>query len=607
MDNPIDDSLNTNNDQNSDQETTGEEEEKEMSSGYEVAPKSVEERLEEKMIDIKLKEKEALCEARAIQIGLGYINLKGFPIGPEVLSLITENRAARLKIIPFFQSEDQIRIGAVNPEDPQVQKFVIEFAEKNKAQVEIYAISEHSFDQAFTLYAKIARPRKIVKGIEVKEEDLKRFSRELKSFKDLEAKIREVSLTEIFTLVLAGALQAESSDVHIEAEENDVKVRYRIDGVLHDVATLVKEDWPKIISRIKLLAGLKININDIPQDGRITIFLEKEKIDVRVSTLPTTYGESIVMRLLLPETIGLEFENLGIRAKAYEVLKKEISRPNGMIITTGPTGSGKTTTLYAFLKMLNKPEVKIITLEDPIEYKIKGINQSQVKRTEGGGSSELKSLLKGGSEYMISREYTFARGLRSILRQDPDIIMVGEIRDKETAEIAIQAALTGHLLLSTLHTNNAAGAIPRFLAMGAKPFLLAPALNAIIAQRLIRKICKYCKVKTRLDSETLEKVKKVLGEIPQTSGEKVDLNKMVFYRGKGCPKCSGFGYKGRIGVFEVLTMNSDLEKIILSGQTSEYQMLEIAQKHGMVTMVQDGLLKVLEGITTVEEVFRVAE
>jgi len=281
----------------------------------------------------------------------------------------------------------------------------------------------------------------------------------------------------------------------------------------------------------------------------------------------------------------LAFADLGLRGLAAKRLAEVVQKTNGMIITTGPTGSGKTTTLYAILNQLNDEETKIITLEDPVEYKLKGINQSQIDHSKG---------------------YTFADGLRSILRQDPDIVMVGELRDFETADVAINAALTGHLVISTIHTNSAAGAIPRFMAMGVKPFLLAPALNAVIGQRLCRRVCDACKEEIKLDEETLQKVTAELKQIPEAAGEKIDFDNLKFYKGKGCDKCSGLGYKGRVGIYEIFTMNAEVEAVILSGQLSEYVIQDIARKGGMVTMFQDGLLKCLDGITTVDEVFRVA-
>jgi type II secretory ATPase GspE/PulE/Tfp pilus assembly ATPase PilB-like protein len=292
------------------------------------------------------------------------------------------------------------------------------------------------------------------------------------------------------------------------------------------------------------------------------------------------------MRLLRPSTIALSFDDLGIRGKAFEQLKAQVERPNGMIITTGPTGSGKTTTLYAILKKLNTADTKIITLEDPVEYSLEGVNQSPID---------------------LSKDYTFAKGLRAILRQDPDVIMVGEIRDLETAETAIQAALTGHLMVSTIHTNSAAGAIPRFLSMGVKPFLLAPALNAVIGQRLVRRIDDVCKAETTINADQLKKVKDIMKDFSPEAGVKPDLEHLTFFKGAGCTNCGGSGYKGRMGIYEIFTMTPEIEKVILSGNVSEYQMQEIAVKQGMISMAQDGILKALEGITTIEEVLSVAE
>lgn len=552
-----------------------------------VSSEETEKKLEDKIKEIKIKEREKIVEEQAAASSLGYINLKGFAIDPGVLGLIPEKKAKEIQVVCFLRKGNQLQIAVVDPDNPKIPEIIEEIKEKfPEIGIELYLISEFSFQHAVKLYAAIPKIKKVEGGVEITEEELNRAKSEIKSFRDLDEKLKGVSLTEMMTIILAGAIQARSSDIHIEAEEKDIKVRYRIDGVLQDVAILGKEVWPKLISRIKVISGLKINITDKPQDGRITIYLTDDKIDVRVSALPTAYGESVVMRLLMSQTVGLGFDDLGIRDKAYEDLKRESERPNGMIITTGPTGSGKTTTLYAILNKLNQPETKIITLEDPIEYKLKGINQSQINHSKG---------------------YTFAKGLRSILRQDPDIIMVGEIRDLETAEIAIQSALTGHLVISTIHTNDAAGAIPRFLSMGAKPFLLAPALNAVIGQRLVRRICKECKEEATIDEKTLSRVKKILSEIPEKSGARPNLDSLKFYKGKGCAKCNDIGYKGRIGIYEIFIMNKEIEEIILSGKVSEYQMKEVAVKYGMISMVQDGLLKAIDGITTVEEVFRVIE
>jgi len=551
-----------------------------------VVSEEEKEEFTEKMEKIRLEALEKEVQKKAAALGLPYINLFGFPISADALSLIPKEQSERLKVICFLWFGDEVRLGAVNPELPELKELVFQVEEKSHAKAAIYLISEHSFQSAFKLYKMIPEKREVVKGVKITEEELKKYQEEIATFEDLNTKIQKAPITEVVSMIVASALKAEASDIHIEAEENMVVVRFRLDGILHNIAQLPKEMQKQLISRIKLLSGLKINIFDKPQDGRFTIFLTNDKVDVRVSTIPTGFGESIVMRLLRSAAVGLEFEDLGLRGKAYEELKRQINRPNGMIVTTGPTGSGKTTTLYAILKKLAKPEVKIITLEDPIEYRLPGINQSQID---------------------VSRGYTFPAGLRSILRQDPDVIMVGEIRDLETAETSIQAALTGHLVISTIHTNDASGAIPRFLSMGVKPFLLSPALNAIIGQRLVRRICPACKEETTLPPELLERVKKILSELPEEEKKGIDFKNLKFYHGKGCDKCNMIGYKGRIGIYEIMLMNKEIEELILSGEVSEYKMKEVAVKNGMVTMVQDGLLKALEGITTVEEVFRVAE
>ncbi len=541
--------------------------------------------LSEKMGEIALREKEKLVQQDAEKRGLPYLVLRGFPIAPEALSLIPKDKAAELKTLPFLKVGDEIRIATVKP-GPEVDALVQGLKEEQHANTELYLVSEDSFNAAFKLYDAIPQLKEVIYGYRIEQKDLEKFEKEIASYKDLQERISKVSTTDLVTLMMGSALRSNASDIHVEAEEEDVKIRFRVDGILNDAASVPKTAWKQMIGRLKLLAGVKINVEDVPQDGRITIYLTNEKIDIRVSFLPTAFGESVVMRILRPKAVALEFENLGIRGRALEQLTKQIDRPNGMIVTTGPTGSGKTTTLYAILKKLNSPEVKIITLEDPIEYKLAGINQSQIDH---------------------AKNYDFAKGLRSILRQDPDIVMVGEIRDLETAEISIQAALTGHLVVSTIHTNSAAGAIPRFMSMGVKPFLLAPALNAVIGQRLVRRLCPDCHVPATLTPAQMNEIKRILSAIPKTSGFKVDLDKLAFQGpGKGCETCHQSGYKGRLGIYEVFTMNKDIEAVILSSEVSEYQILELAQKDGMITMAQDGLLKALDGMTSVEEVLSVA-
>ncbi|MDP3971138.1 MAG: GspE/PulE family protein [bacterium] len=545
------------------------------------------EKLIEKMQAMGLDKKEELIQQRAAELSMEYINLQGFPVGPEVLSLIKEDQARKMQTVAFFKLGGQIRLATRLPDHPELNDTISDIQKTFPGiNIAIYLTSEHSLNEAFKLYKNIARVKKIETEVKITKEDLERFQEEIKDYPTMEKRLAEVNMTEAFAIIIAMALNVNSSDIHIEAEETYITIRYRVDGILQIAAKIPKSIWHRLIARIKTISGLKININHIPQDGRITIKFETDKMDIRVSTMPTAYGESVVMRLLKSSSVGLSFEQLGFRDSAFNRLKYEIEKPQGMIVTTGPTGSGKTTTLYAILNKLNTPDTKIITLENPIEYRLPGVAQSQIDHSKG---------------------YTFSKGLRAILRQDPDVIMVGEIRDLETAETAIQAALTGHLVLSTIHTNDAAGAIPRFLSMGVPPFLLAPAMNAILGQRLVRKICKDCKTEVTLDLETLERVKKLILDIPENSGEeKVDVENMTFYEGKGCATCGDVGYKGRVGIYEVFTMNKDIEALTLSGNVSEYQMKEITHKTGMVGMAQDGILKALAGDTSVSEVLRVA-
>lgn len=543
------------------------------------------EKLSATMGSIKLDEKEKVAQEQAANLGLPYISLRGFPIAPEALALIPREEAKQKQVIAFLHVGDEVRFATTQPGDA-VDALVKKINEAEHVNGQLYFVSEASFAAAYKLYDTLPEIKEVIYGYRIEEADLAKYEKEVSDLHLLQEKISKVSTTDIVTLILGAALHAGASDIHVEAEEEQVRIRFRMDGLLREAASLPKATWKQMIGRFKLLAGVKINVDDVPQDGRITIYLTNEKIDIRVSFLPTAFGESVVMRILRPKAIALEFDSLGVRGVALERLKEQIEKPNGMIVTTGPTGSGKTTTLYAILKKLNSPEEKIITLEDPIEYKLQGINQSQIDH---------------------SHDYDFAKGLRSILRQDPDVVMVGEIRDLETAEIAIQAALTGHLVVSTIHTNSAAGAIPRFMSMGVKPFLLAPALNAVIGQRLVRRLCTQCRVPAELSPSVLEQCKRILSTVHESSGAKVDVNSLKFMGpGKGCEVCGKYGYKGRLGIYEIFTMNKEIEHVILSKEVSEYEIADLAMKNGMLTMAQDGLLKALDGLTSVDEVLAVA-
>ncbi len=551
-----------------------------------ISSDEVEEKFQAKMGQVAQKEKEVETQRFAGVAGFPYISLEKFPISQQALRQVPQEEAERLGAVCFLCDHDEIRVGAIDPSQEEVQDLMRTVAERNNANGALYTISPASFERVMRLYLTLPTVKALTKDIEIHEEDLEQFQASVNDFASFQAQIEGKNATEIVTAVLGAGLKLGASDIHIEAEEKGIVVRLRLDGILHDAATLARETYKNLISRIKLISSLKININDKPQDGRYTIKLSSGDVDVRVSTLPTVYGESVVMRLLVQNRKGLSLDDLGIRGAAFEEVKRQIERPNGMIITTGPTGSGKTTTLYAMMNILNQPGVKILTLEDPVEYKMEGINQSQID---------------------LARGYTFAKGLRSMLRQDPDIAMVGEIRDLETADIAIQAALTGHLILSTIHTNSASGAIPRFLSMGVKPFLLAPALNCVIGQRLLRKLCPQCKKETNLPPEVMDRVAKIIVSMPESVREKNEQKPKKFYTAVGCDACNKIGYKGRLGIYEIFVMNKQIEEIVLSGQVSEYEIERIAVENGMITMIQDGVIKALEGITSIDEVFRVIE
>lgn len=544
---------------------------------------SIQGQFAKKQQEIKLKEIEKQTEKKAAMLGLPYVNLFSFPISPEALVIIPENTAISLQAVCFFYDGRHIRIACLEP-SPEVAEEIERINEQYHADTKLYLVSQNSLNQALEAYKSLPKTKKYDSGVEINEESLEKFKQDIASYKNLEDKINTVNVSDIVTLILATAIKVGASDIHIEAEEHGVAVRLRIDGVLQEAALIDKDKWKKVVTRMKILARVKINISNKPQDGRYTIYLKDSKIDVRSSFLPTVYGESVVMRLLNSKAVALEFEKLGIRPEILKKLKRELEKPNGLILTTGPTGSGKTTTLYAVLNKLNQPGSKIVTLEDPIEYQLEGINQSQVE---------------------TSRGYSFSDGLRSILRQDPNIIMVGEIRDLETAEIAVQASLTGHLVLSTLHTNDAAGVIPRLIDIGVKPYFLVPSINAVIGQRLIRKLCPHCRLEHQLNAEEQEQIQKILAVISPKANIDIPAKLPTVYKaGEGCEHCNHIGYKGRVGIYEIFTMDDNLKQLTIDKAPS-FKILQQAIENGMITMLQDGVLKCLEGLTSLEEVYRV--
>lgn len=432
--------------------------------------------------------------------------------------------------------------------------------------------------------------KKITDEISIDPSLAKRIKRRIDNLPSLKEEIK-VSLSKntskLLNIIMAGGVVISTSDIHIEPSEKKAKIRVRIDGVLQDVIELTKDKYDSLASRIKLISGVKLNVENKPQDGRFTILYpdpdeEKEHaIEIRMSTLPSEYGEAFVMRILDPRKL-ISIDKLGLRDELLDIFKKEIKKPNGMIIVTGPTGSGKTTTLYAFLKHIRNPGIKIITIEDPIEYHLDGISQTEVAPEDG---------------------YDFANGLRAIVRQDPDSILVGEIRDLETASISLQAALTGHTVFSTLHTNDAAGAIPRLQALGEKPVNIAPAVNVIIAQRLVRGLCNRCKEEIKLKEFDEELYKKIKEEIDGLDQVKINPETTI-YKAKGCKDCNFTGYKGRLGVFEALVVDDEIQELIFSNPSTS-KIKKKAIKKGMATLKQDGLIKLLQGKTTTEEIDRV--
>lgn len=511
------------------------------------------------------------------------IDWERLKIPAEIIKLVPYEAAKKYRFIPFEKEGTVLRVAVADMDSVEVQNALQFLAEKSRLSVEMIPVSEKDFEAALVGYTSPAFT--IQQALDTFSEEEKP-SEPKKEEKEEANKVEEAPVAKIVEVIIRNAIEGSASDIHIEPLEENVRVRYRLDGILHNSLTLPKKIGPAIVSRIKILSNLKIDERRKPQDGRFRITESKKQIDLRVSTLPVSMGEKVVMRVLDKEKGLLSLGQLGVEGKNYDIIKKSIFEPYGMILITGPTGSGKSTTLYSILEVLNKEGVNIITLEDPVEYAIEGINQSQVK-------PEIN--------------YTFASGLRSILRQDPDIIMVGEIRDIETAELAVHAALTGHVVLSTLHTNDSLGAIPRLIDMKVEPFLISSSLRAVVAQRLVRKICSNCREEAKLGELAKEEMLSVLNQIPEAEKKARKItDEIKIWKGKGCPKCGGTGMKGRIGIFEVFYVDEEVAEM-LSGKVDEEKLRQIALKQGTITMKQDGIIKALKGLTTLEEVERVTE
>ncbi len=541
--------------------------------------------LQSQLSDMKREGEERAAQKLADKLGMGYVDLSKTPSSVEAVKLIGEQEARNGKLVAIELKSRAVALAVLDPELPAAKKAIEDLRVK-QYEVKIFVASLSGIEQTWGLYKFIKPAVEVITGrIRIEEKKLEEIIERLRTFAAVQEEIQKIdfisiSPLELIETVLAGAISIKASDVHFEAEEKKVKIRFRIDGLLHDMfADLPLKNYESLLSRLKLIAGLKINIKDIAQDGRFSIGLGNKEVEIRVSIIPSEFGETLVMRILDPEATNVGLAGLGIREDDLVIVNRALAKPNGLILNTGPTGSGKTTTLYSFLRHINNSETKIITLEDPIEYRLEGVEQTQVDPAAG---------------------YTFANGLRAVVRQDPDVILVGEIRDVDTADIALQAALTGHLVLSTLHTNDAVGAIPRLINLGVKPVTIGPALNLIIAQRLVRKLCPNCKKPAEVSQDITAKISKFVSALPA----RVDTSKFekyTVYESGGCDACNNFGYRGRKGIFEFFESVPELEEVVLK-DASEIALRKLAEKQGMVTMQQDGILKVLLGETTFHEI-----
>ncbi len=542
-----------------------------------------EEELNEKVTEVLQHEQEEKAKQLAAKLNLPYVDITTIPIDSDALMILSEKETKDGKMAIIQKNDDNLKIIAENPSSPTTQDLLKKLQDGG-AKCQLFICSPRSLKKALDRHKSIAEEKASVSGqIIIDKAKLRALQEKLKSIEDVKKALEELpddAATDFLENIIVGALQTDTSDIHLESRDANALFRYRIDGILHDVVFLSLKVYGLVISRLKLMSGMVLNVHDRAQDGRFTIRLDDLEVEVRSSIIPGPVGENVVMRILNPKNINLSIKDLGFREDAYQFIKKEIIKPNGMIVTTGPTGSGKTTTFYAFLKELIDPEIKIITLEDPVEYRLLGVTQTQVEADRG---------------------YTFATGLRAILRQDPDVVLVGEIRDQETADIAIQAALTGHIVFSTLHTNDAAGAIPRFIDMGVNPTTLSAALIDIIAQRLLRRICPACKEEYDPTAEELAKIKKVFDNLPKTVTAPDISKPFKLARGKGCPKCNNTGYKGRVGVYEIIPINPEIEKLITESP-SHAEILEAIKHKDFVSMYDDGIIKVADKLTTLAEV-----
>lgn len=549
-----------------------------------------EDKQNKKIDDLRKVEEENFTQAMSSKYGIPYLDLTITPINIDALRVITEIETREAQIAVFNEVNKLVSIGVVSPQNPKT----LEALEKIKSKgynVEIFMVSHASLNKVWDRYKDLSYSFETKSGaLDISNDQITEFLSQVQTVPDVKKLIEEVlmmkksyRISRIMEIILAGALSTNASDIHLEPEKDYVRLRYRLDGMLTDILDFDLDTYKLLLSRVKLISNLKLNIGNA-QDGRFSIKIRQSEIEIRTSLLPGAYAESVVLRVLNPDSISVPLEQLGINQKLLDVIFHEITRPNGMILITGPTGSGKTTTLYAFLKKIHNPEVKIITIENPIEYHLPGIVQTQTDE---------------------KKDYSFAEGLRSALRQDPDVIMIGEIRDSETADIAINSALTGHLVFSTLHTNNAAGTFPRLIDLDVNPKIISSAIILAMAQRLVRKLCPDCKKQVPLEGPDKNTIDLILNEIEDKeylSG----IDSTHVWQSVGCDKCNMIGYKGRIGIHEAIIMNENIENAIRDNP-SERGIKTAAKTQKLLTLVQDGVVKVLSGTTTLDELKRVVD
>ena len=547
-----------------------------------------EKKQEERLEELRAREEEQLAEMLAGKYGIDYVDLTSKSIDTDALRLVEEKQARAAEIAAFHKVNKQLFVAMRAPERPDALQ-AIENLTRLGYDVRRLIASRASLEHAWDRYHDISYATETEAGIlTLSNETIQEMLQKLKVLADVKTEIQSHAgskdthrISRVLEIMMAGGLSLGASDIHLEPQEDGVRMRYRLDGVLIEVLNFDVPTYALISSRIKLLSGLKLNVKNAAQDGRFSIVVNQKEIEIRTSILPGSYAETIVMRILDPTTIALPMEALGFDKYLMDIFNREIAKPNGMILNTGPTGSGKTTTLYAFLSRVATPEIKIVTIEDPVEYHLNGIVQTQV-----------------------SKDYTFAAGLRSTLRQDPDVIMVGEIRDAEVASTAVHASLTGHLVFSTLHTNDAAGTFPRLIDMGVNADILGAAVTVAMAQRLVRRLCPVCRVPTPIGPEEKKLMEPLLRNIPHA--DELPANKDTMWMPKGCDKCGGLGYKGRIAVVEVILMDHEIEECVRH-TSSERDIWKAATHQKIRRMAQDGIVKVLQGVTSLDELGRVVD